>query len=217
MSSIKFLERSDVEHIINNSPEGRNTSFLKAADSLWFRFHNYEKELPMGLVVDDKVVSIIFATYNRDKYTNLYEIVTVQGEEGKGYASKVWEAYVDYAANKRKMERLKISCTPSSVGWHNKNGLIFWGVDPTGSLRSDQQLFDTREKQIEYRKNCIDQPDLAIPPNQKVVDFLKTQCINAHKFGPKKKTKVEESITLVGSAWLRDHLFVETNSLEKFL
>ena len=132
---MNFINSTRVEQIIDSSPAGKNTKFLSAAHSLWTRFHNYEKQLPMCLEVNGEVVSMIFATFNRDKYVNLYEIVTVEGKEGNGYASQCWDMFVEYSVNERKAERLKMSCTPTSVTWHMRNGLIFWAVDPTGSLR----------------------------------------------------------------------------------
>lgn len=217
MYSKKFLSKQEVETLIETSPEGKNTKFLNSAHSLWFRFKNYEKSPPMALLVDDEVVSLIFATYNRDRYANLYEIVTVQGKEGKGYAGKVWDYFIDYAVNNRNMERLKISCTPSSIGWHYRNGLVFWAVDPSGSLRSDQPLFPSRELQIKFREEAIETPAKAIPSNPKVVQLLKEQDISSHGFGSKKMAATSEAIKLVGSAWLRNHLFTEESTLERFI
>lgn len=213
--NISFLGTDDVQSIIENSPEGKNTKFLNAAHSLWFRFKNYEKAPPFALEVDGKVVSMIFATFNRDGYSNLYEIVTVQGEEGKGYAGKVWDEYIRYAVEEKRTDRLKISCTPSSVTWHNRNGLVFWAVDPTGSLRSDQKLYATREAQLEHREACIKSPSIALPHKEKVRDQLKRESLESHGFGPKKLAATQTAIDSVGEAWLRDALF-ETTSLEGF-
>ena len=94
----------------------------------------------MALMIQNTPVCIHFATFNKNGYTNSYEIVTVDGHEGKGYATQLWEEYMDYAVNVRGMQRLKNSCIPTSVSWHVKNGLIFWAVDPTGSLKTDQPL-----------------------------------------------------------------------------
>ena len=204
---MKFATIEEVENLIQNSPEGKNTKFLSASHSLWFRFKNYGKSPPMILEDDGKIVSLIFATFNRDKYTNLYEIVTVQGCEGKGYASAIWDEYVDYAVNEKGMKRLKISCTPSSVSWHMKNGLVFWAVDPTGSLRSDQPLFKTREEQLIFRNLAVDDPTIAIPNDSKVIAQLKGESLESHKFGAKKKAITEEAINRVGKYWLRDALF----------
>lgn len=213
--NMNFVNSTRVEEIIKNSPAGKNTKFLSAAHSLWYRFHNYDKAPPMALEVDGEVVSLIFATFNRDSYTNLYEIVTIEGKEGNGYASQVWDKWIDYAVNERKMTRLKISCTPSSVSWHYKNGLIWWAVDPTGSLRSDQPLFPTREQQIAYRDYAIVNPLQCLPPYKARDQFIK-EGIDDHKFGVKKKAKTQEAIDKVGKAWLRDAL-LNTTSLEEFL
>ena len=215
ITNMNFVNSTKVEDIIKNSPAGKNTKFLSAAHSLWYRFHNYDKAPPMALEDNGEVVCLIFATFNRDAYSNLYEIVTIEGKEGNGYASKCWDAWIKYAVEERKMKRLKISCTPSSVSWHYKNGLIWWAVDPTGSLRSDQPLFPTRAEQIAYRDNAIVNPLQALPPYKARDQFLK-EGIDDHKFGVKKKAKTQEAIDKVGKAWLRDALF-NTTSLEDFL
>jgi hypothetical protein len=208
---MKFATKEQVENLIQNSPAGKNTKFLSASHSLWFRFKNYDKSPPMILEDDGRIVSLIFATFNRDKYTNLYEIVTVEGCEGFGYASKLWDEYVDYAVNVQMMKRLKISCTPSSVSWHLRNGLVFWAVDPTGSLRSDQPLFKNREEQMMFRNLAVDDPTIALPTDSKVIEQLKRESLESHKFGAKKKAATEEAIARVGQYWLRDALFKEVD------
>lgn len=210
-----FINSTKVEQLIANSPAGKNTKFLSAAHSLWYRFKNYEKCPPMALEDNGEVVCLIFATFNRDGYANLYEIVTLEGKEGKGYASKCWDTWIKYAVEERKTQRLKISCTPSSVTWHNKNGLIFWAVDPTGSLRSDQPLFPTRAQQIDYRNQAIVYPLQALPPH-KARDQFRREGLESYKWGEKKKAKTQAAIDAVGKAWLRDAL-MEQPSLEEFL
>lgn len=210
-----FINSTKVEDIIKNSPAGKNTKFLSAAHSLWIRFHNYEKSLPLVYEDNGEIVCLIFSTFNRDGYANLYEIVTLEGKEGKGYASKCWDAWIKYAVDERKSTRLKISCTPSSVTWHHRNGLIFWAVDPTGSLRSDQPLFPTRQEQISYRNNAIINPNTALPPYKAREQFL-NEGLESYKWGEKKKAKTQAAINAVGNAWLRDALMNQP-SLEEFL
>ena len=213
--NMNFVNSTKVEDIIKNSPAGKNTKFLSAAHSLWYRFHNYDKCPPLAYEVNGDVVCLIFATFNRDGYANLYEIVTLEGKEGNGYASKCWDSWIKYAVEERNTKRLKISCTPSSVTWHNKNGLIFWAVDPTGSLRSDQPLFPTRVEQIAYRDFAIVNPLQALPP-YKARDQFRTEGLESYKWGEKKKAKTQTAIDAVGKAWLRDAL-MEQPSLEEFL
>lgn len=210
-----FVNSTRVEELIKQSPAGKNTKFLSAAHSLWYRFHNYDKAPPMAFEDNGEIVCLIFATFNRDGYANLYEIVTMEGKEGKGYASKCWDAWIKYAVEERKTQRLKISCTPSSVTWHYKNGLIWWAVDPTGSLRSDQPLFPTRQEQLAYRDNAMVNPQSALPP-YKARDQFRKEGLENYKWGEKKKAKTQAAIDAVGKAWLRDAL-MEQPSLEPFL
>lgn len=210
-----FVNSTRVEELIKNSPAGKNTKFLSAAHSLWYRFKNYEKAPPMAYEDNGEIVCLIFATFNRDGYANLYEIVTLEGKEGKGYASKCWDAWIKYAVEERKTQRLKISCTPSSVSWHYRNGLIWWAVDPTGSLRSDQPLFATRQEQLDFRDHAIVNPISCLPPH-KARDQFRREGLENYKWGEKKKAKTQAAIDAVGKAWLRDAL-MEQPSLEEFL
>ena len=51
-----FVNSTKVEQLIKDSPAGKNTKFLSAAHSLWFRFKNYEKCPPMALEDNGEVV-----------------------------------------------------------------------------------------------------------------------------------------------------------------
>ena len=159
----------------------------------------------MALVKHDRKVCIIFATFNKNFYANLYEIVTVQGHEGKGYASQLWEQFTEYAVRQKGMKRLKISCTPSSITWHIRNGLIFWGVDSTGSLKSDQPLFPDRATQLQMRNLFVKSPEMALPSDKVIVILQESQLNNWH-FSPIKQKEIEEAIEKVGKYWLGDYL-----------
>lgn len=205
--------KEQVESILDSQPEGQNTKFLKSAHNLWFRFKNYDKHPPF--VLEDNVpVALVFITFSdRSKYANLYEIVTLEGMEGNGYASKVyWEVMAE--AHKQGMKRLKMSCTPSSVTWHKRNGTLFWGVDPSGSLRCNVPIFPNLHEQLTFRELAIKDPDSALP-DKKVMLQLKADSIESHGFGPKKTAKVEQAINDVGEYWIREALFNE-NTLESF-
>ena len=207
--------KEQMEGLLKVQPEGKNTKFLNAAHSLWFRFHNYDNNQPLVLIDNGVPVAAVFATLShRSRYMNLYEIVTFEGNEGKGYASKIWSEAM-LRAHEMGMRRLKISCTPTSVTWHQRNGLVFWAVDPSGSLRSDQPLMPTREKQLELRERAYNDPEVVMPTDSKVLDQLKRESLASHGFGTKKTATVQKAIEDVGENWMRDALF-QTTSLEDF-
>ena len=213
--TFQTYSEKEVEAIIERQPEGKNTKFLKSSHNLWFRFHNYDKNPPFVMFDDGEPVALVFATFSqRSKYINLYEIVTLEGMEGKGYASQIWQ-HVMQAAYDSGMRRLKISCTPSSITWHVRNGLIFWAVDPSGSLRSDQPLFRTRQEQLDFREEAVKNPSIAFPADS-VYNKLLAESLDSYGFGVKKRTQVEEAINAVGKYWLRDALENNANSLEDF-
>jgi hypothetical protein len=203
--SVSFVQIDQVQDIISKSDKGRNTRFLSSAHSLWYRFGNYDKTPPMAYGVNGEIVSLIFATYNRDTYSNLYEIVTIEGQEGNGYASRIWDLWTDYAVQERQITRLKMSCTPSSITWHQRNGLLWWAVDPSGSLRSDQPLYATRSEQLAYRDYAIDHPLEALPP-AKTRKKLSLEGLENYSWGDKKRAKTQEAIEAAGKSWLREFM-----------
>ena len=215
---IERLNKEQVEELLNYKPESRNTKFLKSSHNLWYRFKNYDKNPPFALMdggIDP--VALVFITFSqRSKYANLYEIVTVEGEEGRGYASEVyWE--VMKTAHEAGMQRLKMSCTPTSVTWHKRNGTLFWAVDPSGSLRCDVPLMPNLHEQLTFRELALKDPSFALPP-EKVVEKLKEEGLESHGFGAKKTATVETAIESVGEFWLRESLFEPTHSsLDNFL
>lgn len=200
------LSCEEVDKILLNSHPGKHTNFLRSAHSLWFRFKNYEKNPPFALVVDSEIKSMIFSTFNRDGYANLYEIVTVEGESGHGYGDALWKKWIKIATNSG-CSRLKISCTPNSIRWHYSHGLIFWGVDKSGSLRSDQTLFPTVEEQLAYREEVLRNPIDHLPPKSQVQKFKKE--IQELNFGSIKKENIQKAIAAIGGAWLAPNLYRE--------
>ena len=200
-----FLGQQDIENLINDTADSSNNRFLSASHNLWRRFHNYDRYPAMALVRDDKVVCIHFATFNKNLYTNSYEIVTMAGQEGKGYARAQWEEYVDYAVNVKGMQRLKNSCIASSVTWHIKNGLIFWAIDPTGSLKTDQPLFPSTDAQRDARKSFLKNPKLALPRREVIGDLVAYHPDN-FSFGVPKTKRMRGAIESAGENWLGEWL-----------
>ena len=208
---IKFLKETDIQRAIFNSPNGVNTKFLQQSHSLWYRFNNYESNAPFGLYNNDKLVSVIFATTSdKTKYINLYEIVTIQGQEKKGYATEIWSRFVEFWYDAG-MNRIKLSCTPSSVTWHMRNGLVFWAVDKQGSLRSDQPLKRSINEQVDFREYALTQPSVALP-DKKTRMKLREEDVETLQLSQKKILETYQAIQKVGEYWFRPYLYGLPNS-----
>ena len=208
---IGFLKETDIQRAIFNSPNGANTKFLQQSHSLWYRFNNYQSNAPFGLYKDNKLVSVIFATTSdKTKYINLYEIVTIQGQEKKGYATEIWSSFVEFWYDAG-MHRIKLSCTPSSITWHMRNGLIFWAVDKQGSLRSDQPLKRTINEQIDFREYALTEPSVALP-DKKTRMKLREEDVETLQLSHKKILETYQAIQKVGEYWFRPYLYGLSNS-----
>ncbi len=201
---IERITQEQFEEWLQGMGEGRNKNFAKGAMNLWIRFKNFEKNAPFVLRVDGDIKCAIMITkLSRSSYVNLYEIVTATGEEGNGYARKLyWDVIAHF--HDAGVERLKMSCTPSSIGWHYGNGIIGWGVDATGSIRVDIPIRPTRQEQLLFRDSCLIDDSLfeLLPPERVIKALLKENPT----FGKKKTIQVEESKKVMGEFYLRDML-----------
>tara|TARA_R100000781_G_scaffold54290_1_gene35493 strand:- start:1197 stop:1814 length:618 start_codon:yes stop_codon:yes gene_type:complete len=203
---LKIYNEAETVKVLAQQSEGRYTKFFRAAHSLWKRFKNYERHPPYVLLNEENVeVAMIYSTFSdKTKYTNLYEIFAFEGHSGKGYGKKAWELWLQ-AMYVRGAHRLKLSCTPDSIGFHMKNGLVFWSVDRSGSLRSDQPIMPSIQEQKELRERAIITPDLVLP-NQQVRKRLKGEELENLDLSQNKLLQTYEAIQKVGDFWLRKHL-----------
>lgn len=226
ISNVEQWGKDQVEEFIATLPDGKNKRFLNASHSLWFRFKNYDKiqQQPYVLIKEGKAVAFVFATMSkRSFYMNLYEIVTIDGHEGKGFGSEIFWLVMGYAHNEG-MQRLKMSCTPTSVTWHMRNGMVFWAVDPSGSLRADVPIFATKQEQLRWRNEALlgspNEEGLMLDIDPSTAKKLRAESPESHGFGAKKMQKVQDAIEAVGRYWqaplLSEIIPVET-SLEEFL
>jgi len=200
------LDEMEVLLIQMERANHKNLSFANSAHSLWVRFHNYEKNPPYVIYdEDDNIAAVCMITVlQREPYANLYEIFSVKD----GWASKLYWGimeilYTGRSASRQRVERLKMSCTPSSIGWHFKNGIIGWGTDPSGSIRVDIPIMRTQKEQLELRENWKDNLDKIIPPSKNAKKLRE----EINMFGPKKQPKVDEAIDTMGEYYLRSLLY----------
>jgi len=109
------------------------------------------------------------------------------------------------------MTRIKLSCTPSSITWHMRNGLIFWAVDKQGSLRSDQPLKRSINEQVDFREYALTQPSVALP-DKKTRMKLREEDVETLQLSQKKILETYQAIQKVGEYWFRPYLYGLPNS-----
>ncbi len=197
--SICRLTFEEVETLVTKMgwDEHPNARFAKSAHSLWFRFKNYtDMNAPYACKdLDGNITSVIMLTrLVREPYANLYEIFAVKPT----YARELYWEVMSFL-HENGVERLKMSCTPDSVGWHMGNGIVGWGVDPSGSIRVDVPIMPTLEAQLELREASLKDISLVLP-SEKKVELLREE---ENSFGPIKIKKVDAAIAAVGKYYYR--------------
>lgn len=198
---IRRATEKEISDLIDTlPPEEKNTKFAKGAHNLWIRFHNYGRHDPWVLEEDGQIVAVCHITVLRKRdYANLYEIYTIPNSEGKGYASKLYWHIMENLAFSYPDIRLKMSCTPTSIGWHYRNGIIGYGVDPSGSIRVDMPIAATKQDQLQLRESWQTNPEYVLPPAKSREKLLKENPT----FGVKKTAQVAQSIETMGQYYLR--------------
>ena len=198
---IRNLNEADMQMLVEwmQADEHPNAAFAKSSHNLWIRFKNYKDNPPFVNFTDKyKIGAVCMITkLKREPYANLYEIFAVH----PGYATDLyWDIMAHMKANG--VERLKMSCTPSSIGWHKRNGIVGWAIDPSGSIRVDVPICETQEEQLALRERAVDNPWLVMPPERKSIQLRAEH----NSFGKVKQPKVDQAIDTLGEFWLRKYL-----------
>ena len=201
--SFTRMSFDDIERLVYDmkDQEHPNAKFASGAHSLWTRFHNYtERNAPYACLERDtgEITSVVMMTLlTREPYANLYEIFAVRPTFAQELYWDVMKGAKDMGA-----ERLKMSCTPSSIGWHLRNGVVGWGVDPSGSIRVDIPICDSLEEQLDLRERAIKDPSLVMPEGKNLQRLIDEE----NSFGPIKLPKVEKAINSMGDYYMRKHI-----------
>ena len=95
-----------------------------------------------------------------------------------------------------------MSCTPSSIGWHLKNGIVGWGIDPSGSVRVDIPIADSLQEQLDLRDRAVHDPSIIMPQGKNLDRLVNEE----NSFGKIKLAKVEKSISLMGDYYMRKEI-----------
>ena len=201
---IRRSNREEIQALVTKmKAEGHpNFKFADSSQNLWIRFKNYEndKNLPFVILDDNREIAAVcmITKLVMTSYCNLYDIFAVKS----GYATKLYWGIMQYMYSNG-VKRLKMSCTPDSIGWHYRNGIVGWAIDPTGSIRVDIPIKPTQDQQLALRYMAVDGlPQLVMPP-EKQADKLR---LEENSFGPKKIIQVEQAIDTMGRYYMRKHL-----------
>ena len=201
---IRRSNREEIQSLVTKmKAEGHpNFKFADSSQNLWIRFKNYEndKNLPFVILDDNREIAAVcmITKLVMTSYCNLYDIFAVKS----GYATKLYWGIMQHMYSNG-VRRLKMSCTPDSIGWHYRNGIVGWAIDPTGSIRVDIPIKPTQAEQLALRYMAVDGlPQLVMPP-EKQADKLR---LEENSFGPKKIIQVEKAIETLGDYYMRKHL-----------
>jgi ribosomal protein S18 acetylase RimI-like enzyme len=199
-TTLETISASEVQKLIEVWDQSESLRVLKQGQGLWGNFRYYESFSPVVLRDRRKVVAIAFRTLNRNGYFNLYEIAVDPRARGKGFGKQLWRLLIAHAYENGST-RLKMGCSPTSLGWHISNGALFWGVDEQGSLLCDIPLLPTVEQQVLLQKEGISNP-IAVMPDEQVVKKLAAKGFVTIR-NRLQLQKAIQAISQAGDCWLR--------------
>ncbi len=147
------LNKEEVENFISSLPNSDRKKFLCNAHSLWIRFRNYEKQLPIAIIENSQLKSIAFVSkLKKHSMINLYDIVSFD----TGYGKKLWMEMIAYYYNLG-VRNIKFRALYSAVKFYDDLGIYFWGFDGK-SFTVEQPLYSTIEEMQKWRNDFILSP-----------------------------------------------------------
>ena len=202
LNTLEKIGIREVQSVVQSWESSEALRVVKQAHGLWMSFKNYPKQPPVVLRHKGAIAAIAFRTINKNGYLNLYDIATAPQFQGKGFASQLWKQLIS-EAHLQGATRIKMGCSPSSLGWHMRNGAIFWGVDDQGSLLCDMPLMPTVAQQRLLQAEAIADPNAVIPPSKALAE-VKARSPSRPQLNLRRRVAALAAITLARQYWLRE-------------
>lgn len=101
---------------------------------------------------DDQLMAAIITTVSRGKVANLQLLHTFAAHRGKGAAKNLCEDSLRQV-KKRGAKFFRVSSEPESVGFYEKIGFKFWGMQKSGCQLSIFRITSTKFAECEYDYN----------------------------------------------------------------
>ncbi len=203
------LDRESYLLSIKKISNYESLKFAKKAMDWWDDFFSWKAFPPLCLKDENDVVCYLFYHISKDKkYLTIHNILTPKNERGKGYGYALLDALFERLKDE-KIQRFKLSCVSSSLGFYNKLGLNYWGVTKAGQYYCDFKMPIHSIKEIPCIVEESDINDFSESELSSLYEKLKE---NGESFDEKESGVFQKSLETMGKRYIFSILEDKINS-----
>lgn len=151
------LNRDEYLESVQKIEDFNTLKFSKQALDWWDNHVDWKKFPPIVLEENSINKSYLFYTVSKKKrYLTIQYLFTPQAFRNKGYANNLFNELF-YSQGDENIERFRMFCLPSSLGFYNNYGLNYWGVNTSHQYYCDFKMprNDTNEIRNIVKKTSI--------------------------------------------------------------
>lgn len=199
---MKLLSQVDVERILDKQEEGDRKEWAVRTHNYWVEEGLYETQPAQTL--DES--SILWCTMTLDGYW--YGNRNVTFEEGRGVLAGMELFWASMAhALDNNCERRTGQSMPWALSWYAETNPVYWARGPLFSYVSDLPIQSSKEESDEWFARLAKEPELALPSEEKIVEYVKLDMVDKKAYSAKDMRKLEKIHPLAEPNWFR-HLIV---------
>ncbi|PLY07842.1 MAG: hypothetical protein C0625_03825 [Arcobacter sp.] len=190
----------------------KSTDFANHAFDWWNENYYWRRFPPLCLTHNNIHLCYLFYTISKnEEYLIINFLLTPKKQRGKGYAYDLLKYLFEFITYKD-VNRVKLTCTPSSLPFYNKLGLEYWGVDKLGLYYSD---FKMPHQGITGIKKVVLDSSLEEFSTSKIKEMYEMLKLNGKEFDKKQKLIFEDSKEILKEKYHFDDLKNKILFLEK--
>lgn len=184
------LNREEYLTSVKKIADYKSLCFSKEAMLWWDNYYSWEKFPPLCLINDnEKHCCYLFYNISKNNdYLTIHNLFTPNIYRKNGYAYELLD-YLFKDLSKKEIKRFKMYCVSSSIGFYNKLGLEYWGVNDLLQYYCDYKMPNFNIDEI---PQIVKDSKLSEISDERVLEIFESLKNNGLNFDEKQKERFED-------------------------
>lgn len=187
-------------------------NFSKHCLDWWDNYYSWTKFPPLALKEDDEHLCYLFYHISKDnEYLTIHNLLTPKLFRYKGYAQILLE-HIFKTVAKQPVRRFRMYCVSSSLGFYNKLGLEYWGINDSGQYYCDYKM---PEQSIDEIPKIVQEASLDELSDESILEIYKKLKNNGTQLEEKRSDIFKNSLDEFSDKYHFDLLSKKVDEINK--
>lgn len=195
------LSRDEYLHSVKRIGDFATLKFSKQALDWWDNYYSWENSPPLALNLDGINKAYIFYTVSKmNRYLTIHNLFTPKAFRKQGMAYKLLNEVFALKSDEN-IDRFKMFCVSSSLGFYNSLGLNYWGVNSQNQYYCD---FKMPKKSIREILGIVQKSSVNEFTQSEFDSIHKKLRLNGSEFDEKQTQIFKNSLELLGNRYMHE-------------